>query len=415
MKAKNIFSTYWQQMLLLLMAIGVFCFWFSAYPHVIVMRESLQLFLWNTSYFMERMAMPGGFAQYIGEGLVQFFLNPTNGAIIYAFLFLIEQWLSALLLRRSFPSMKKGYRFLLSLVLPLALWRIAMIPEVPLTPTVALILVMGSMLLVPMGKRSRLTYTCILTPVMYWLAGPAAFLLTLGCIRWIPLTATLFAACLIGSSWVTPYPLRQIAKGIDYYWGQERNIGSYEEMDCDMMMRLGQWNGVINKFRYTDSKTVRSAVKLASFQAGQVGRQELFSSMLIPQEMQSEDPSIFSSNGLHMIINFENLTAAFMVSDIALQMALPTISQRAAFEAMEFIPNYNKSGRALKRLVETNIITGQYKTALKYISILEETTFYRQWAHEIRPMVENPQLLQKSPFFKQAQETYVQMEDMFFI
>ena len=78
-----------------------------------------------------------------------------------------------------------------------------------------------------------------------------------------------------------------------------------------------------------------------------------------------------------------------MVSDIAIQMYLPTISQRAAFEAMEFTP--------------------------KYLSILEETTFYREWAHEMRHMAEHPQLVRKNPFFKQAQEAYANAEDMFFI
>jgi hypothetical protein len=100
-------------------------------------------------------------------------------------------------------------------------------------------------------------------------------------------------------------------------------------------------------------KELKSAIKLATYKTGQIGQQELFSSMLVPQELQSVEPSIFSSNGLHMIVSFENLTAAYMVSDIAMQMNLPTISQRAIFEAMEFAPNYNKSGRALQRLVET--------------------------------------------------------------
>ena len=137
--------------------------------------------------------------------------------------------------------------------------------------------------------------------------------------------------------------------------------------------------------------------------------------MVVPQELQNGTPTIFSSNGLHLSVNFESLTAAYMVSDIAIQMYLPTISQRAAFEAMEFTPNYNKSGRALQRLVQTNMITGNFKAAKKYLSILEETTFYREWAHEMRHMAEHPQLVRKNPFFKQAQEAYANAEDMFFI
>ncbi len=413
MKTKELIATQWQKILVAVMAIGVCSYWFFGYPHIVVMRESMQLFLWNSQYFLERFALPGGLAQYIGEFLVQYFMNPLSGAIIYALMFVIEQWLSARLLQRFFPLMKDGYRFVLSMILPLALWRIAMIPEIPLTPTIAIMLVMGAMMLVPTRKKTRLLSICIGIPIMYWLAGPIAILFILCYIRWIPLTATLFAACLLGSSWMVPYPLRQVIGGIDYYWGTERNIGSYEQMECDMLMRLGAWSDMIEKYRYPNSVTVASAVKVASYETGQMDRTELFASMVVPEELQT--PAIFSSNGLHMRVNFESLVAAFMVSDIAMLMNMPTVAQRSAFEAMEFIPNYSKSGRALKRLVETNLITGNYRVALKYLAVLEETANYSKWAQEMRPLAEHPERLQQHPFFQKAQESFQKAEDMFFI
>ena len=413
MMLKNVVSNYWQQILLLLTLIGVFCFWYFYFPYVLVMRETMVLFLWNSSYFLERVTVPGGMAQYIGEFLVQYFINPFSGAVIYTALFLVEQWLSAQLLQRAFPTLKNAYRFALSLMVPLVLGRLAMIPEVPLTPTIAVILVMAVMVLMPSNKKLRVITSCMMIPVMYWLVGPAAILLVLCCIRWVPLTATLFAACLLGSSWVTPYPLQRIARGVDYYWGTERNIGSYEQMECDMLMRLGAWSDMIEKYRYPNSVTIASAVKVASYETGQMDRTELFASMVVPEELQT--PAIFSSNGLHMRVNFESLVAAFMVSDIAMLMNMPTVAQRSAFEAMEFIPNYNKSGRALKRLVETNLITGNYRVALKYLDILEETANYNKWAQEMRPLAEHPERLQQHPFFQKAQESFQKAEDMFFI
>ena len=396
-----------------IMALGVFCYWFFLYPHVVVMRETMVLFLWNSGYFLERVTVPGGMVQYIGDFLVQYFINPLSGAVIYAALFLVEQWLSAQLLQRAFPTLKNAYRFVLSLMVPLALVRLAMIPEVPLTPTIAVILVMAVMVLMPSNKKLRVITSCMMIPVMYWLVGPAAILLVLCCIRWVPLTATLFAACLLGSSWVTPYPLQRIARGVDYYWGTERNIGSYEQMECDMLMRLGAWSDMIEKYRYPNSVTVASAVKVASYETGQMDRTELFASMVVPEELQA--PAIFSSNGLHMRVNFEGLVSAFMVSDIAMLMNMPTVAQRSAFEAMELIPNYNKSGRVLKRLVETNLITGNYQVALKYLAILEETANYSKWAQEMRPLAEHPERLQQHPFFQKAQESFQKAKDMFFI
>ncbi len=103
-----------------------------------------------------------------------------------------------------------------------------------------------------------------------------------------------------------------------------------------------------------------------------------------------------------------------MVSDIAYQLYWPNISQRLSFDAMEYIPNYNKSGRAIRRLVETCIITRQYELAKKYLDILEKTTFYREWAKSMRPLTDNPQLITNYPFMKKAQECYDNTEDVFF-
>ncbi|MBR4921441.1 MAG: hypothetical protein IKZ62_09020 [Prevotella sp.] len=416
MKVKTFISTYWQQLVLALCAVAVFCFWLFLYPFVLVMREMAVLFLWNSDYFMERIVLPGGFAQYIGEFIVQFFQNPINGAFAYAVLFLLEQKVASLWLHCFFPNLKSVYRFALSLVLPVVLWKIAMISYIPMTPTIAIILVMGAGYLIMICKKKmKLISTCLLIPVIYWLTGPAAVLLLLCCIRWIPLTATLFAACMIGSSWLTPYPLMNIIKGIDYDWSGEKQMGTYEEMECDMLLRMKEWNQILRKFHNPMSPAVQSAILLATYQTGQIGQEELFRRMIVPSNIPGYEPSVFNLGGMHLIINFGSLVSAFMVSDIALQTNMPNVSQRAAFEAMEYVPNYNKSGRALKRLVETCIITGQYDLAKKYLSILEETFFYRRWAESMRPIVEHPENIKSSPFYQKSQESYANTEDLFFI
>ena len=381
----------------------VFCFWLFLYPFVIVARETAVLFLWNSDYFMERIVLPGGFAQYIGEFIVQFFLNPINGAFTYAVLFILEQQLAALWLRQFFPHLKNIYRFALSLILPVVLWKVAMIPDVPITATIAVILVMGvGCFLMTFKKKTRLIGTCLLIPIIYWLTGPAAVLLLLCCVRWIPLTVLLFAGCLLGSSWITPYPLRDIVKGIDYYWSGEKQMGTYEEMECDYLMRKNKWDHILQKFYNPMSPAIQSAILLATYQAGQISLQELYQRMIVPEKMPGHQPSAFYMGGLHLVVTLKNLSSAFMVSDIALKMNLPNISQRAAFEAMEYIPNYNKSGRSLRRLVETCIITGQYPLAKK-------------WAVSMRSLVEHPENIKEYPFYQKSQESYANTEDLFFI
>jgi hypothetical protein len=417
MKIKTMMSRYWELMVVAVLAIIVFCFWFFLYPFLPVVREMSQLFLWNCDYLTERVMVPGGAAQYLGEGIAQFFLNPVNGALTYAILFILAQMLSSKLLRQFFPDIKDKVRFPLSLVVPVLLWYLAMLPHIPLTPTMAALLVMmaGCVVMSIQTKRIRIIVLCLLIPVMYWLTGPIAALLILCAIRWIPLTAVLFAACLIGSSYVTPYPLEQIAKGIDYNWSGSKEMGTYEEMECDMLLRQQRWDKILQKFPAPKSPAVRSAYILASYQAGKISYQDLLTSLVVPVSMYESSPSVFCFDELRLNVYFGSLSSAFIVSELANRLSWSAISQRAAFEAMEYIPNYNKSGRALKNLTEICIITGQYDLAEKYLSILDETTFYRRWASKMRTLVNNPKLIEQYPFMRESRDTYLKTKDYFFI
>jgi len=417
MSIKDSIVRFWEQITVALLAVVVFCFWLFLYPFIPVTREMSVLFLWNTDYLMERLVVPGGLAQYLGEGIAQFFLNPFNAALVYAVIFVIAQQLTSCLFSLFFPTIKSKVRFPLSLVLPCILWYLAMLPDVPLTPTVAALLVMtvGCGLMTLSSKRLRLIVLCLLIPVMYWLTGPMAALLVLCSIRWILLTATLFAACLIGSSYMTPYPLEQVAKGIDYKWSDTKKMGTYEEMECDMLMRQHAWNKILQKFKSPESPVVRSVYLYAYHQTGQVGYNEFMARIAPPVANYDSEPSSFCIGDLHFVVNFGTLSSAFMVSDLALMIDWVNIAQRAAFEAMEYIPNYNKSARALRTLTELCIITEQYDVARKYLSILDETTFYRGWARKMRALVDNPKLIEQYPFFQKSREMYKKTEDIFFI
>ena len=66
-------------------------------------------------------------------------------------------------------------------------------------------------------------------------------------------------------------------------------------------------------------------------------------------------------------------------------------------------------------MTESGIITGQYDLAEKYLSILDETTFYRRWASKMRTLVNNPKLIEQYPFMRESRDTYLKTKDYFFI
>jgi hypothetical protein len=71
----GIITKHWQQMVIAVLAVAVFCYWLFLYPFIPVVREISQLFLWTDNYFLERIAIPGGLAEYLGEMISQFFIN----------------------------------------------------------------------------------------------------------------------------------------------------------------------------------------------------------------------------------------------------------------------------------------------------------------------------------------------------
>ena len=67
------------------------------------------------------------------------------------------------------------------------------------------------------------------------------------------------------------------------------------------------------------------------------------------------------------------------------------------------------------RLVETNLIIGEYEVALKYISILEQTLFYRNWAIMMKDYAMHPEKIKESPLYGPLQNIYGETADVFFL
>ena len=85
-----------------------------------------------------------------------------------------------------------------------------------------------------------------------------------------------------------------------------------------------------------------------------------------------------------------------LLSDIYFIQGNIAASQMNAFNAMIYSKQL-ATPSAILRLVETNLINGSYGVAKKYISILEETKFYKEQATAYRKFLDNPDLIQQDP------------------
>ena len=84
-----------------------------------------------------------------------------------------------------------------------------------------------------------------------------------------------------------------------------------------------------------------------------------------------------------------------MLSDICYQMGDLSSAQKFAFEG--YVSSVDGNPRLLQRLVQTNILTGAYAVAEKYIRILEQTLFYKEWAAEWRKYLYRDDLVEEEP------------------
>jgi hypothetical protein len=173
--------------------------------------------------------------------------------------------------------------------------------------------------------------------------------------------------------------------------------GSMEELEYDFLLRQGKWEEIVEKNQQNETMILscQNAVRIALWKTGRLAPQYLQACLMNHKE------------------SLTSRVSAYMMSDIYMMIGQVGMAQRAAFEAMESINDYDKSARSLMRLTETSLITGRPEVALKYISLLECTLFYRSWAKKMRPLVERPELL-KGTVYEQMKQSYEKSENLIF-
>ena len=440
----NSLSKYGPWLLMVAFGLAVFLFWTFRYPFALTYQEQLQLFLFDGDFFCDRMAEPGGFARYIAEFLVQFYNGAAIGAAIIALLYMLAQRLTWRLMR----SKSEG-SYPLSFLPVLMLWYAMGDESVMLTYTVALVIALGVM--VALRKWIGWITAIILIPVLYWLIGPMVLLVALLMLPWTLMVAALIyaLALMLLSAHFLPFPMLRVMLGISYYrfpetlpyvlmaipvvvallvWLSRKdylkwvpavpaivvllilgmffiprgfNAKKYELIEYDHLVRVQNWNAIIAKAekQMPDLPMSVSATNLALGMTNQLGDRAF---------------DFYQRGSEGLLPKFErNFATTQLTGEIYFWLGLVNTAQRFAFEAMEAIPNYNKSARVVKRLAETNLINGQYKVAEKYLKMLEKTVFYRPWAQRTMALLGNEKAINEHPLYGTLRQYRLQEDFLF--
>ncbi len=446
---QKFFQRYGKWVLTCLFGLAVFFFWRILYPFAMAYQEQLQLFLFDDDYFLERMSEPGGFARYLAEFLTQFYNNVTFGAALLALLFMLVQ-------RLTWRLMHTSSHYPLSFIPAIVLWYAMGDESVLLSYVVALILNMVVVWLVSKlflsadgHQRSlilRSLAMLVIVPIVYWLTGP---MVLLSALMLLPLSAVYALALMLLSAHFLPFPMQRVMLGISYYrfpvvlpyalmlipvlvfalgrfsrllhkggtWLMATEVVAvvvlgvlvqlgydskkYELIEYDYLVRVKNWNGIIAKAekQTPDLPMSVSATNLALAMTNQLGDRAF---------------DFYQRGTEGLLPPFErNFATTQLTGEIFFHLGLVNTAQRLAFEAMESIPNYNKSARVIKRLAETNLINGQYKVAEKYLRMLEKTVFYRPWAQRMIVRLGDEAAINSHPLYGKLRQ-YRLLEDFLF-
>ena len=414
--------------------------------------EQSQLFLFSEAYIRNKLLLPGGFSMLVAEFLVQFFIRPYVGALVTAVLLTGVGVCTAGIVKRIAPV---SGLFILYVLPMLALLFMHFDFNYRVQGTVCYLMMMA-LLCGYMRIRNdlfRLVAGCVLVPVLFWLAGsitvlfagmvclfeglrktPKWYISLIGVAEVLLLgVGTVYFSLMGEYRWVFGpdlyYHYTLHPKEIIYYswiclplvfliafFVRNKNSLSGKKLFAGIsciaqlaMIAAVLWWGMP---KYSDAKTLKLK-KLDYF-----ARTEQWDKTI--EECKGKLTNFLYMCHLNMALankgelsdkmfNFDQRgpqgllvqwnkseTISCMLSDIYITMGATASSQEMAFEgyvsAME-----DGNPRMLKRLVQTNLIYGTYPVAEKYISILEKTYAYRDWAQSQRKYLYNDEVVESDP------------------
>lgn len=467
----------WKPLLSLLFGVAVVIFWAVPFVGGLCFQEQYQMFLFDTGYFLERIVLPGGLADYISEFLVQFYYMPVLGGAIIALLLMgIQAAVWGLMkqygARHDFPS------YLLSFLPSIALWCAMGDQNILLSFVVALFgaLLMGWIHNRFHNRLVKVVFELVSTALVYWFLGPVVFLyaaLMIGDtlknakqkgnvfsgIGYSAVILILTVAWILLTTQTLQYPLYRIFAGLNYYrypgtisplpfvvmvWAvvipflgmipchrkflqklQQSKVvmalsyvlvivaswfgikASFDEMtyeliDYDFLVRTEQWDKIIEKAEKKPATTPLSVscVNLALSQKGMLA-DRLF--------------EFYQNGGEGLFPTFtRDMISPVSTAEIFFRLGMVNDAERYMFEAQEAIPNYRKSARLTRRIIECEIINGNYKVAAKLLRRLQKTLFYSNWANQTMALLGNEKAINRHPVYGKLRKYREKKQDFLF-
>ena len=474
---KNLMIKTWKPLQSLLFGVAVVIFWAVPYVGGLCFQEQYQMFLFDTNYFLERIVLPGGLADYISEFLVQFYYMPVLGGAIIALLLIgIQAVVWGLMkqygARHDFPG------YLLCFLPSIALWCAMGDQNVLLSFVVALFgaLLMGWIHNRFHNRLVKVVFELVSTALVYWFLGPVVFLYAVLMIgdtlknalqKGSILSGMGYSACILilTIAWILlttqtlQYPVSRLFLGLNYY-----RYPGVTFLLIYIVMALAAFIpflGMVHPHssalqKWQKSKWVMVAsyviVLFASVWGIRTSFDELTYEMIdydfwirteqwnkiiehaekkpatsplgvssvnlaLSQTGQLPDRLFeFYQNGAEGLFPAftRDMTSPVSTSEVFYRLGMVNDAERYMFEAQEAIPNFRKSARLTRRIAECEIINGNYEVAAKLLRRLQKTLFYSNWANQTMALLGNEKAINRHPVYGKLRKYREKKQDFLF-
>ena len=386
----------------LLFGVAVLLFFGLAYPHHLHYQEQYQLFLFDWDYVWDIVRLPGGVADLLGRFCTQFFLFAWVGALIIAVLLSLVQLLTLRMFNVQRSTFNVQWAYALTFVPSFLLWLFLLDENALLGGVWAVLLTQLAfcgLLRLPDGWLRRILIFVAFF-ILYWIAFggnhyyripntfPTLFYAAWFSAMIIPLAVHLLKVQdLFGRrQQIIHYSLFILTFIVfgTIIW-ENANLKAEKVMQYDFMACHQQWNRIlatVNAEKPNNQIGV-TVQNLALAMHGQLA-EHLFD---------------YNQNGIAGLLPDvqSDATSPIPTAEAFYQLGMIYVAQRTVFEAQEAILDFQKSARCYKRLAQTNLIIGSYEVARKYLTALQKTLFYRDFANETLPLLGNEEAIAKHP------------------
>lgn len=474
---KNLMIKIWKPLLSLLFGVAVVIFWAVPFVGGLCFQEQYQMFLFDTGYFLERIVLPGGLADYISEFLVQFYYMPVLGGAIIALLLMgIQAAVWGLMKqyggRHDFPG------YLLSFLPSIALWCAMGDQNVLLSFVVALFgaLVIGWIHNRFHNRLVKVVFELVSTALVYWFLGPVVFLYAalmigdtlknalqkgniLSGIGYSVCILILTIAWILLSTQTLQYPVSRLFLGLNYY-----RYPGVTFLLIYIVMALAAFIpflGMVHPHssalqKWQKSKWVMAVAYVIVLFASVCGIRTSFDELtyemidydfwirteqwnkIIDHAEKKPATSPLGVSSVNLALSqtgqlpdrlFEfyqngaeglfpafsrDMTSPVFTSEVFYRLGMVNDAERYMFEAQEAIPNFRKSARLTRRIAECEIINGNYEVAAKLLRRLQKTIFYSNWANQTMALLGNEKAINRHPIYGKLRKYREKKQDFLF-